>query len=533
MDLDAIIISDSGADSLSGTNPLKLKLDGRIATIQVVLNYLEHQGRIVFPVEGDEIRSWSSAPKLNGIYLYSYLTKHRFNVELINSYYEEKNSFCSLLERSPQVVIISTTFIHGKQALYKLINDIRSLAADIFIIVGGPYIYLSYLILQRSHEKTYESESAKDDFLFLKNNHEPSADLYIISPRGERILCEALKAIKQNRPIDSIPNSARLIGKTYSFTNQIDDISNAEDISIDWKTFPDAIFKNGVIPMQASNGCPYKCAFCNFTKDRRLNFIKPIDQLVAELKAVSSRGIRYVWFADDNFRLGKEDLESVCQRFVDEDLQIHWMSFIRASTLKNIDGGLLRRSGCIEVQLGLESANLQILRNMNKKANPTLYATVIEKLLAAGINCSCYFIFGFPGETDKTALSTVEFIKSIEYPELEGTLSWSMFPFILSPMSTIYEFEMRKKHGLSGYMQKWKHRTMDSCQAIELLKKAFLELENSGPITREDNLDFLMGLNPYVRKKFAACRHQLSQLAMRGNLEKEDIIRSFTNILSQ
>ena len=532
MNLDAIIISDSGEDSFSGTNPLKLNLDGRIAYIQVVQNYLTHQGHIAPPIEGDGIMSWSSAPKLNGIYLLSYLTKHNFHVELVDNYYEERDHFCSLLKHTPRVVIISTTFIHSRQALLKLVHDIRSLAPDIFIIVGGPFVYLSYLMLQRSHEQNYDTDSAKDEFLFLNNNDEPSVDLYIISLRGEDILCEALNRIKQDKPIDDLPNSSRLVGKKYFFTNQIDHIPNAGDSFVDWKSLPDTIFKSSVISMQASNGCPYRCAFCNFTKDRRQLLVKPIDQLIAELKAASSRGVRYVWFVDDNFRLGSGDLNSVCQRFVDEGLQIHWMSFIRVDTLKNIDFELLRRSGCAEVQLGLESADLQILRNMNKKADSTMYAEIVRKLLAAGISCSCYFIFGFPGETDETAFRTREFIKSIEHPELEGMLSWSLFPFVLSPMSPIYESEMRRRYGLTGYMQNWKHGTMESNQAREHVKKTFLELENSGPIYRGDNLDILLGLTPSQRNKFAAIRHRLSKLSMKRSLEKNDIIQSFTKFFS-
>ena len=531
MGLDAILIGDSGEDSLSGTNPLRLSLDGRTAFIQVVLNYLENQGQVVPPIDGDGTMSWSSAPKLNGIYLLSYLTKHHFDVELVNSYYEEKDRFSSLLEQTPRVAIISTTFVHSKQALRKLIDDIRSQAPDIFIIVGGPFIYLSYLMLQRSFEQKYETEPAKDDFLFLDVNNEPSVDLYIISLRGEERLCEALKRINDNRPIDTLPNSARLAGKTYSFASRVDDIPNGGDIVIDWESLPDRIFQTVVVPVQASNGCPYKCTFCNFTKDRRLMFMKPIEQLVSELRAVSRRGVRYVWFSDDNFRLGRGNLTSICQRLADEDLPIQWMSFIRASTLRNVDGELLRRSGCIEVQLGLESAHPQVLRNMNKKASPQLYHDVVRKVLAAGINCSCYFIFGFPGETDETALRTREFIKSIEFPELDGILTWSMFPFILSPMSPIYEFEMRQKYGLTGYMQQWKHKSMDSSQVMEHIKKTFFELENSGPISRGDNLDILFGLTPYERKKFVALRHKLSKLAIESQLKKHDIIESFTKVL--
>ena len=78
--LDAIIISDSGVDTVSATNPLRLALDGRTADIQVVLNYLKHQGRIITPIEGDGVMSWASTPKLNGIYLFNYLTKQNFNV---------------------------------------------------------------------------------------------------------------------------------------------------------------------------------------------------------------------------------------------------------------------------------------------------------------------------------------------------------------------------------------------------------------------------------------------------------------------
>jgi p-methyltransferase len=525
--IDAIIISDIGEGSFSGTNPLRLKIDGKTANIQVILNYLQHQGRIVLPIKDNGGASWSSAPKLNGIYLFNYLMRHGFDVELIDTYYEEKEKFCNLLRQTPRVVIISTTFIHNKKALYELVNDIRSLAPDIFIIVGGPFVSLSFQIFQRLRSPRYDLDEVKDDFLFLDNRNEPSIDLYIISLRGERILCDALDRLRNNKPMDDLPNSALFVKNKYIFTRRIDDILNSEAILIDWKSLHDNIFKSGVVPMQASNGCPYKCAFCNFTKDRRVMFLKPIDRLIAELKAVSNRGVRYVWFADDNFRLGSSDLKSVCQRFIDEDIDVYWMSFIRASALKDVDGELLLRSGCIEVQLGLESADPQVLHNMNKKANPTLYSEVIRKLLAAGINCSCYFIFGFPGETDESARRTREFIKSIEHPDLDGIVSFSIFPFTPVPLSPIYEYEMAKKYDLTGYMSNWKHQTMDSYQAMKYVTKAFFELENSGAIYRGDNLDILSSISPRKRKQFVARRHKLSKLAIKRPLEKDDIIGEF------
>jgi p-methyltransferase len=533
MSIDAIIISDYGADTFSGVSSLRLEIEGRVALIQVVSNLIKNQGRIDLVIEGDDKRSWSSAPKLNGIYLHNYLTINEFDVEMIDSFFEERDKFKRLLKQSPRAVIISTTFIHSKQLLRKLVDDIRSLAPDIYIIAGGTFIYLSHLMLQRSHEQNFDTESAKDDYLFLNNNNEPSVDLYIINLHGEETLCESLRRIKQDRSIDDLPNSAHLEGENYVINKQIDDIPKAGDIVIDWELLPKTIFKSGVAPMQASNGCPYKCAFCNFTKDRQIIFIKPIDQIVDELKTLSNHGVRYVRFVDDNFRLGRHDLNQFCKKLIDENLQIRWMSFIRASTLKKVNIELLRRSGCIEVQLGLESADPQILRNMNKKATPELYAGVVGKLLAAGINCSCCFLFGFPGETEESSLRTREFIKSIEHPRYDGILTWSIFPFILAPLAPIYENESRKKYGLTGYMQNWKHNTMDSNKAWEEVKKVFLELDNSGPIYNGDNLDMLFDLDPSKRKKFVTIRHRLSKLAMKHPLKKQDIIQAFNEVFTE
>jgi radical SAM superfamily enzyme YgiQ (UPF0313 family) len=308
-------------------------------------------------------------------------------------------------------------------------------------------------------------------------------------------------------------------------------MNSSEDYPIDWAAIPDPIFRSGVLPIQASGGCPYNCAFCNFTKDHQLKWVKPVDRIVAEMKALAERGARYVWFVDDNFRLGKRDLEAVCRRFIDERIDLRWMTFIRASTLDKIDPGVLRQAGCIEVQLGLESADPQILKNMNKKATPELYDRVLKKLLKAGINCSCYFIFGFPGETEESAQRTRDFIISYDNGIYDGSLSWSMFPFMLAPLSPIYEREARTKYGLSGYMNKWKHATMNSEQAREQVLKTFLEIENSGPIYRGDNQDIIRGMQPGMRIQFYAMRHKLSKMALTGELSEEKMIQSFKQVL--
>ena len=387
-------------------------------------------------------------------------------------------------------------------------------------------------MLKRKHDPSYDTDSAMDDFLFLKVSLEPQVDLHIVSQRGEKILKDALNRIRNAKPIDALPNSAFLRGNKYRFTERVDDLQEIEDFEISWKELPDKVFKSGVVPLQASSGCPYECAFCNFTKDRRLNCVKPLDQLVAELKIVYERGARYVWFVDDNFRLGRRDINNVSQRFIEEGIEVFWMTFIRASTLQKANVKLLRLAGCCEVQLGLESADAQILKNMNKKSNPKVYDHVLDKLLSVGINCSSYFIFGFPGETEHSVKRTERFIRKHENPEFKGCLSWSIFPFILSPLSPIYEYKNRKHYNLSGYFSNWRHDTMDSDQANMHIIDTFLRIENSGTIYRGDNQEMLKQLGSLKKKKFQSVRHQLSKAALKNQIRRNEILNSFDRVLS-
>jgi radical SAM superfamily enzyme YgiQ (UPF0313 family) len=306
---------------------------------------------------------------------------------------------------------------------------------------------------------------------------------------------------------------------------------SSEDCGLNWNNLDDSFFSSKVVPMQTSNGCPYRCAFCNFTSDRRLVFSKSPDQVILELKAAARRGVKYVWFVDDNFMLGAGDLNNFLHQLADENPGVSWMSFIRANGLKNVDYQLLRRAGCVEVQLGLESADPGILHNMQKQADPDTYRMVIENLLKVGINCSCYFIFGFPGETAETAQRTRDFIMSIEHPELEGILQWSLYPFMLAPLSPIFEEDQRNRYGLTGALTHWSHATMNSEQAQQEVVKTILTTERSGAIYRSDNLPLLNTMTSRQKKAFFTVRNILSKKAMLRDLYSTEIAQAFREVM--
>lgn len=531
MSLDAIIISNFTAESISASNPHRLSLDGRVADIQTIVNYLQHNGKIEDPIVGSDRENWSSAPTLNGIRLANYLEQRGYTTELINEFYRDQEQFVRAIRGNPRLIAISTSFVYSKDHLINVVKDIRQHAPDAFVVAGGPFIYQSYRIHERSSEIIYSSKEIQQAFLFF-NNNQPAIDMYVVSQYGENVLCELLDALRNNQSLKSIPNTALYDNGSVRFTKCVEELPKIEDSFINWDKIDKSIFASKVLPIQASMGCPYRCVFCNFTKDRRFVLSKPLDQVILELKQVAQNGIKYVWFVDDNFLLGASDLNTSLKRLAKEDLGIKWMSFIRADALKNIDFKLLRRSGCIEVRLGLESADPCILQNMNKKSDPDTYRAVIKNLLEVGINCSCYFIFGFPGETAETAQRTREFIQSIEFPEFEGIMYWSLYPYLLAPFSPIFEEKERQRYELNGSLSNWSHSTMNYKQAVQEVIKTILSCKRSGPIYRSDNLSLLEIMTSEQKKLFYVIRNELSKKAMVEKLECSEIIKAFRKVIT-
>jgi len=67
----------------------------------------------------------------------------------------------------------------------------------------------------------------------------------------------------------------------------------------------------------------------------------------------------------------------------------------------------IKKSGCRELFIGIESGNDDTLRHVRKPfSSNTAYKTVC-RILDAQIPVKCYFIFGFPGETETAAQDTI------------------------------------------------------------------------------------------------------------------------------
>ena len=159
------------------------------------------------------------------------------------------------------------------------------------------------------------------------------------------------------------------------------------------------------VSIVTSRGCMYNCAFCSAA--RSLNREIPIRERNAQSVANEVRmlcelyqNVDSVRVLDDLFLRNVDSVERAVRMFggvpVTWRAMAHVLSFYKLSDAHLLE---LKRSGCMEVFIGIESGSPRILKMIHKTSDVDLVKRTIKKLFRAGINVKGYFIFGFETET--------------------------------------------------------------------------------------------------------------------------------------
>jgi len=251
--------------------------------------------------------------------------------------------------------------------------------------------------------------------------HELDADVLIVG-EGEYTLLDFMRTNADKRtkgelePVQGAVLPVDELNFTpYEFRPLITDLD-----TLPWPTYSDFdVFSYHPEPMPprlpflSSRGCIGKCSFCmdHYIAGRFRH--RSAENAVAELKHHIERYKVFDYSFNDLLCNGNpKALERLAKRIVDEDLKINWWSY--AMIHKGMTYDLfknLRRSGCANIDFGLEAASDKVLKLMNKYYTAEVAERVVRDCSRAGIMTSINIIVGFPGETWEDFMETVEFVK--------------------------------------------------------------------------------------------------------------------------
>ncbi len=178
------------------------------------------------------------------------------------------------------------------------------------------------------------------------------------------------------------------------------------------------------ITMQATRGCPYKCAYCHKIWPKS-HIVRSAEHIFREVKALYDLGIRRFSLIDDIFNLNVENSSRFFNMLIENEMkaQLFFPNGMRGDLLTEDYIDLMVAAGTINVSLSLETASPRLQKLIGKNLNIQRLKKNIEYLCARypHVILDVQTMHGFPGETEEEALMTLELLTQFK---------WLHFPYV-------------------------------------------------------------------------------------------------------
>ena len=201
-----------------------------------------------------------------------------------------------------------------------------------------------------------------------------------------------------------------------------------------------------------SRGCLYNCAFCTAATSVNPG-MKPryrsYESLAKEIEIILEMHpeTNCIRMLDDLFLRNQDSIDLAIRLFPGNNL--YWRSMAHVNTFRDLPSSRLediKKSGCQELFIGIESGNDETLKHIHKPfSSNTAYETV-SRILEAQISVKCYFILGFPGETESQLKDTLALTLRLRDSANKRGVQFRVSPFRFRPYhgTALYD-ELLKK----------------------------------------------------------------------------------------
>jgi tRNA-2-methylthio-N6-dimethylallyladenosine synthase len=289
-------------------------------------------------------------------------------------------------------------------------------------------------IREKAVEKTYsELGRIRDKIKTRKAN---TGKRSIVAVAGCVAQAQGKEIIKRSPWVDivvgpqSYQNLPELIAK-------VDPINKNKNINIDFPTIPKFDQLNTKIEergpsafLTIQEGCDKFCTFCVVPYTRGAEYSRPLKSIIDEAKKLIDVGVKEITLLGQNVNAwsfkGLDDQNWGLGRLIDELAKINELKLIRYTTSHPLDMDIElikshrdNKKLMPYLHLPVQSGSDNVLKMMNRKHSVKEYLNIVEKVRDYNpkIAISGDFIVGFPGETDKDHLSTLNLIKEINYAQ--------------------------------------------------------------------------------------------------------------------
>ncbi len=166
--------------------------------------------------------------------------------------------------------------------------------------------------------------------------------------------------------------------------------------------------------LEGVRGCPYPCTFCSRTIQGKPLRRKTVEQLGKEVEvAVRDFGVKNIYFIDLEFTASPELAKGISQYIIDKGIKVSWCCQTRTDWIDEPLLRLMKKAGCKLIHYGVETGSERIAELVRKKVTVAQQREGLLLTKRMGIETLCFFLMGYPSETEEEMLETLRFAKEL------------------------------------------------------------------------------------------------------------------------
>lgn len=395
---------------------------------------------------------WMRRPAIGIAYICAYLESKGFDCKIIDAHFNSwsDEEILNYVEDYRPDVLGLTAMTHEISRAAYVASQLKN-KLHVPIIIGGAHI-------------TALPERTLREF--------PVFD-YGIYGEGEKTMLELLQCL-QNGIVDlsSIKGLVFRDGEHIIVNPPRPYLSSAELDALPYPAFNQyygentqaLAGKNNDYVIFSTRGCPYQCAFCADSLGKKIRR-RSAENICQEMQYGMKRYGAYEFgFLDDIFLFDNQETRRVLQLMIDSGLsdRIRWNGLLRANLINSDLIDLAKKSGCVGLDMGVESGDDEVLKTINKGITVEQVKQAVRVIKKAGISLGICYILGHPNETIETIKKTINLATELNTERVAFSL---MVPF---PGTKIFDMAI---HGEGRYRlltQDWSSFEKYGARVLEL-----------------------------------------------------------------
>lgn len=201
--------------------------------------------------------------------------------------------------------------------------------------------------------------------------------------------------------------------------------------------------KHGVpINIQTKRGCIFRCIYCNYPKiEGNIYRLKTTEKVIKEIKLLKKKfKSDFFYFSDSVFTYPVNHAKSILKAIISNNIKIKWFAYSNPRGIDKNFAKLMKQSGCIGLELGIDSLSDKTLISYQKDFTVDEIKRAINILDEESIPLTLDIIAGGPGDSMSTCNETLDNLRQ-DNPKHEIYINYGMQVFYGTPLQRKFKID--------------------------------------------------------------------------------------------